>query len=79
MSAIVTAADLPTDRDTALIDVLKTLGGWASDEAKLAELRASFASASPFPHVVIRDFFAPRVADGVESQFPSDPAPSLPI
>ena len=122
-----------TDEPPPPIDVRKTLGAWASDESRLAELREAFsgetcptrrtkrplrhfpetaqcysgltwltvplpasatppcssdpltphgdraplAGAAPFPHVVIPDFFAPHVADRVESRFPSLPAPHL--
>jgi hypothetical protein len=44
------------------------------DEARLAALatahRARFATATPFPHVVIDDFMPPAVLDGVLAEFP---------
>ena len=39
----------------------------------------ALAGAAPFPHVVIPDFFAPHVADRVESRFPSLPVSPHPI
>jgi hypothetical protein len=46
------------------------IGKWATDAGKLAELAASFATAHPFPYVVIDDFFAPEVADRIDRRFP---------
>ncbi len=46
------------------------IGEWATDKGRLAELAASFATAHPFPFVVIDSFFAPEVADRIDNRFP---------
>src|SRR5690349_1350033 len=39
--------------------------------ARVAELRAAFRGAEPFPHVVVDDFLTPQFAQRLLDQFPS--------
>ena len=51
---------------------MPVFGSWAYDESKLNALQASFSKATPYPHVVIEDFFAYDIAHEIESTFPTD-------
>jgi hypothetical protein len=46
------------------------LGEWTTDKDTLARLKAEFNSASPFPFVVIPNFFKPEVAEKIYQAFP---------
>jgi hypothetical protein len=52
------------------VDLSSFLGSWSSNETKLVEFHDYFINATPYPHVVIENFFAPDVAARIESRFP---------
>lgn len=45
-------------------------GGWFKDEQRIAELRAQFGKAKPFPFVELPDFFSDSFATGLVQRFP---------
>jgi len=49
------------------------LGPWATDSVALTHLSESFASATPFSHVQIDDFFSEEFAQTVRDNFPVPP------
>lgn len=54
-----------------LVDCDNTLLPIESLEERLSVLRSQYASASPFPHIVVDDFLTPQAVEGVLREYPS--------
>jgi len=59
-----------SDHQTPAATPSEPLVPYASLYARLDDLRRDFASADPFPHIVIDDFLAPTVVDSMLAEFP---------
>jgi Rps23 Pro-64 3,4-dihydroxylase Tpa1-like proline 4-hydroxylase len=52
------------------LDITQMLGKWFQDPEILTKLQEEFASAKPYPHILIEDFLDDKVANLFEAEFP---------